>query len=111
MVLTVACAVGSAVLVATTTTACELDTAGALKSPLSEIVPMLADHRTPVSRVSSTKAVNCRLPPEGTLELPGDNAMRAAGFPLELAGAIDCMVLLQAVMPRTVASKSATAMA
>jgi len=37
--------------------------------------------------------------------------MRAAAFPVEFGEAIDCIVLLHAVMPSTEASKSPTTMA
>jgi hypothetical protein len=43
--------------------------------------------------------VNCNVPPEGTVELPGESAMRAEAPALD-AAATDCMVLPHAVMPK-----------
>jgi hypothetical protein len=43
--------------------------------------------------------VNCKVPPEGTVELPGESAMRADAPALD-AAATDCMVLPHAVMPK-----------
>jgi hypothetical protein len=87
---------GLATLVADTSTVCGLVTLGARKSPVPEIVPVLADHTTAVLLVFSTRAVNCRIPSEGTLGLTGVSAIRGVVFPDE---DMDCRVWLHAVRP------------
>ena len=70
-----ACLLGSAMLVAVTATALMVETKGAVKSPVFEIVPELADHVTRESLVSRTVAVNCCVAPEFKLALVGESVM------------------------------------
>ncbi len=62
----------SATEVATTVTIVEAVTVGALKSPVLEIVPAEADQVTEVFVLPVTVAVNCWVPPEGTVAEVGE---------------------------------------
>jgi len=74
---------GSATLVAVTTTAVEVVTLGAVNIPLLEIVPAPADQVTAVFEVFVTFAENCCVPADAMLALSGETATVIAGpFPL-----------------------------
>ncbi len=66
-------------LVAVTVTAVLEVTAGAVKSPEVEIVPAVADQVTAVFVEPVTVAVNCWVPPELTVAVPGDRETDTAG--------------------------------
>jgi hypothetical protein len=88
---TLACAdfVVSAALVAFTVTVLRLETEGAVNLPLLEMVPLEADQITTVFEVLLTLAVNCWLPPEGKVTVPGATAMPIEEDPpLVVGGAI-----------------------
>ena len=65
---------------------CWLLTTGAVKTPVVEICPPLADQRTAVSGVFHTIAVNCTVLPELTLATFGVTVMLIRGSPRVAAG-------------------------
>ncbi len=75
-----ACLVGSTTLVAVMVTAVSAVTAGALYSPLFEIVPFDALQFTLKSLVLVTAAANCCVPPEASVTRDGDTET-ATGLP------------------------------
>jgi len=66
--------VGSAALVAVTTTLVVLETVGAVNRPVLETVPAVVDHFTAVLLVPCTVALNCCWPAELRLTVKGDTA-------------------------------------
>ena len=72
MIATVAARLRSTALVAVTFTDLAVVTFGAVKSPLGEIVPVLALQITAVLTVLAKLAVNCRVDPDETTALAGD---------------------------------------
>ena len=62
----------SAALVAVTVTLVLLVTAGAVNTPLLETVPEDADQVTAVLVVPCTEALNCWVPPDVRVALPGE---------------------------------------
>jgi hypothetical protein len=77
--------VGSAALVAATVADIDVLTLGAVKTPLLEIVPALADQITPFLLVPLTVAVNCCVPPETTVAVAGETATSRFGRTTTLA--------------------------
>jgi|SRR5712692_8400461 len=77
--------VGSAALVAATVADIDVLTLGAVKAPLLDIVPALADQITPVLLVPLTVAVNCCVPPETTVAVAGETATSSFGLTTTLA--------------------------
>ena len=65
----------SALLVAVTVILLAVDTCGALKSPLGEIVPALARHATAVLLVDVSVAENCCVAPGKRLRAAGVSAI------------------------------------
>lgn len=69
-----ACLVVSAALVAVTVTLVLADTFGAVKIPLLEMLPAVADQTTAVLLVPCTVAPNCSVAPEFRLDVAGETA-------------------------------------
>ena len=82
----------SAALVACTTTLAVAVTLGEVNTPVLEIVPLLDDQLTAVLVVLLTDAVNCCVPPDLTLALPGFIVTLTAGVE-ETAGLIETVAL------------------
>ncbi len=73
---------GSATLVAMIVAVVATVTFGARNKPVGETVPAVADQVTATLLVSLTVALNCPLPPEVTLALPGEICTLTGGPPL-----------------------------
>jgi hypothetical protein len=72
VIVTVACTLGFALLVTVIVTGVLLDTLGATKAPVLEIVPPLAVHVTLVFELPVTWAVNCSCPWDAMVALVGE---------------------------------------
>jgi hypothetical protein len=71
--------VASATLVAVTVAFVLTVTVGAWYRPLLEILPLEADHVTATLDVLLTRAVNCRVPADGTEAVAGETVTTTAG--------------------------------
>jgi hypothetical protein len=69
-----------------------LETTGAVKRPVLEIVPLDACQVTPVLAVPRTQAVNCWDPPEAIVAAVGDTDILTAGAALMVMTALACTV-------------------
>ena len=98
---------GPPVLVAVMTTAVLLVTSGAVKSPVLEIVPVLADQRTAVFEVPVTRAVNCICSRDATVALSGVSESATAELAEGEAEGALCEAPPHAVVSRIKQSKSA----
>jgi hypothetical protein len=79
---------GLAALVAVMMTGVVLVTLGAVKNPLLEMVPALADHVTAVFDVPLTRAVNCSRSIDATVALPGEIESAVEGAAPEVPAAL-----------------------
>jgi hypothetical protein len=108
MIATVAARLRSTALVAVTFTDLAVVTFGAVKSPLGEIVPVLALQITAVLTVLAKLAVNCRVDPDETTALAGDTigAELFVFEPLPGCGAPETEEQLAAASINTTSAKS-----
>jgi len=94
--------VGSATLVATTIALVLVVTLGAVKTPVLEIEPLLADHVTDVFELLETVATNCCLPADTRVVALGETATLTAACGTTVTMACADLVVFAALVAVTV---------